>query len=105
MGAGDMSRDRVEFAIPVRRLEDFKYRRLIMDCFGLKENEIPRGYHRYSKEKFHIIARPSQFARFIVLRHDRGFQNMVKELDAKLILPPLPVQQPLEVWDRPALKQ
>jgi len=101
MGAGDMSRDRIEFSIPFNRLTNTKYRNLVKECFGLTEEEIPKYHSNSYKRKFELLCRPSQFARFIVLRNVQGMDNMVHELDAKLITPEPPVKQPLPVWDRP----
>lgn len=95
-----MSRDRIQFEIPLRRLDDIKYRMLLKDCFGLKEHEIPDG-GRYlpSDQVFKIICRPSQFGRFIVARNSRGIQNLISELNARTI-PHKAIRTPVEVWDR-----
>lgn len=100
MGAGDMSRDRIKFFVPMSRFDDYQYRRLLTECFGIRENEMPR-YKKGSYDKFEIICRPAQFGRFVVLRNTRGIQNLISELDPVIISPPPPVKQPLEVWDRP----
>lgn len=47
-----------------------------------------------------IICRPSQFARFLILRNDFGGSNDFKGLKAELI--PAPTAQTLDVSSRPA---
>lgn len=79
-----MSKDRVRFTIPSGRLDGFSedgvnYRKLVSQCFGITLES--RGYH----QDVEVTCRPSQFARFIVLRNQMGLENMIKELKAELV--------------------
>ena len=79
----------VSIVIPVSHLENFRYRRLICACFGLKDRELPRFYesifYNVKDEKITIICNTDQFTRFIFERNERGFKNWIKDLEMKII--------------------
>jgi len=79
------SRDRVRFKIPSCRLskhgsESLQYRELVAEVFGETLGRCDWG-------DVIIICRPSQFARFVIRRHEMGIQNMFAELEAELFTP------------------
>lgn len=81
-----MSRDRVHFTIPCTLL----YRKSIQDCItetlGISRQTL---IAKDTEEDLHIICRPSQFARFIILRHIKyGDQNNMACLNMRLVTPP-----------------
>jgi hypothetical protein len=100
-----MSTDRVRFTVPATRIwkessyrqettTQRKYRNLLKECFGLTENELPRGGDLV------VVCRPSQFARFIVRRYEIDeIQNQFSELKPELIEEY--VEREIHVWDRP----
>lgn len=57
---------------------------ILRDVFGLSSNEINP---LRSNGSITIRCRPSQFARFLILRNEAGFRNGFKELNPKLICP------------------
>ena len=80
-----MSRDRVKFTIPYNRLmagsgSGEKLRQLLIEVFNVR---IPANQYG----PVEITCRPSQFARFLILRNDRGLLNGFKELNPKLFTP------------------
>lgn len=91
-----MSKDRVKFKIPWNRLSSNTYRQVIRQAFSLKDHEIPRC------GDFTITCRPSQFARFLILRNNAGERNGFKELEPVLLAGDYREQPPkkIEVWDR-----
>ena len=82
------SHDMVRFTVPYHRI-DQKYADLLCTVFNLKREEIcgPTARHdsalRY--EAMTIECRPSQFGRFLILRHAIGIANSFVELDAVLV--------------------
>ncbi|MDX5412817.1 MAG: hypothetical protein LPK02_07195 [Rhodobacterales bacterium] len=80
---GKMSGDRVHFTLKDRHLRREAYQLLLEEVFGIK----PGTYDPIRDLK--IICRPSQFARFIILRFNKyGEQNDMAGLDMKLVAPP-----------------
>lgn len=55
-----------------------------------------------AKQGIEIICRPSQFARFLIYRGEAGGQNLIKALQPRLVAPPPPVPQPVDVSKNPA---
>lgn len=49
-----------------------------------------------------IVCRPSQFARFLIYRGEAGGQNLIKALRPRLVTPPPPAAQPIDVSKSPA---
>lgn len=86
---GEISGDRVHFKLLPRHLAKDAYKELLEECFGIKRGE-------YSViEDLKIICRPSQFARFIILRHTKyaganDVTNEISGLDLKLVSPAKP---------------
>ncbi len=79
--------DRVHFTIPASYMLKRTYRDCLAETFGLTDSSklLLMGQ---DDEDLHIIARPSQFARFIVLRHTKyGEQNQMACLNMKLVVP------------------
>ena len=70
-----MSKDRVRFTIP-EKLFDLNMFELATEAFG-QHFEVVCG-------DITIICRPSQFARFLILRNNRGMNNKFKELNPQL---------------------
>jgi hypothetical protein len=89
------SKDQVKFKIPTHRLEDSSYQRVIKEAFGL------RLHHYCIAEEFIILCRPSQFARFLILRHAACIDNLFAELNAELVTPE-PVAPVYDVTGNPA---
>ena len=44
-----------------------------------------------------FVCRPSQFARFLIMRNEAGMKNGFKELYPKLIEAPKPIRSPIDV--------
>ena len=78
-----MSRDRVVFSILCRKLDD-KMCSVICSAFSIKPREIPNRCS-YGDERFEITCRPSQFARFMILRDMAGLPNGFKDLKPRLV--------------------
>lgn len=77
-----MSNDRIHFTISARYLVKNSYITLLADCFGIKPGEYNPC------EDLKIVARPSQFARFVVLRHTKYAEsNSMSDLNMKLVTP------------------
>lgn len=78
--AGKMSGNRVHFTIPYSRLHKPTYAALIEETLGIP----PGAYDKNTDLK--VICRPSQFARFVILRSSKyGEQNQMSEMNAKLV--------------------
>lgn len=92
------SRDRVSFTIPSCQLSlafsSQPMRSLLVEVFELRMDEIPQT------GDFTIVCRPSQFARFLILRNDRGLPNSFKELKP-ILFEQLPVASQIDVSKRP----
>lgn len=81
---------RVRFQISETRCDNFPYRQLLEDCFGIprlsklryERLECPDGVFRPS---IVIICRPDQFAQFIIQRDQMELQNWVHELSAEYV--------------------
>jgi len=87
---GKMSQDRVHFSIPARDLEKKNYKAVIEETLGIAKG----SYDTYKDLK--IICRPSQFARFVILRHVKyGEANNMAGLNMKLVKP----EQPQDIID------
>lgn len=90
-----MSKDRVRFHLAPRYftssphstngMEQETCVRLLKDAFNVPEDLSRRTMCAHS-QGFNIICRPSQFARFIVFRHEYGeCINGVRDLDPKIV--------------------
>lgn len=98
-----MSKDRVRFTLSRAYFEeDYGRKRggimreVLHEAFGVNGSELD-GMARTVLDNTRVViqCRPSQFARFLILREKAGFQNMFKELNAELIQPePVPL-----IWD------
>jgi len=55
-----------------------------------------------AKKGVEIVCRPSQFARFLIYRGEFGGQNLIKALKPRLVSPPPPVPEPVDVSRNPA---
>jgi hypothetical protein len=93
-----MSKDRVRFSIQHSKLDKQAYRDVLCDVFGMTERELPTD--TCNDRRLTIICRPSQFARFLILRDRAGIANGFKELEPELI-PEEPIKTVVEVWNRP----
>jgi hypothetical protein len=77
-----MSHDRVEFKLSADQLGKSGMYGVILAAFGLR---LKISYH--GCQDITIICRPSQFARFLILRNDAGIPNSFMQLEARLFLP------------------
>ena len=75
----------ISIDIPLIRLENRRYVRLLEESFGVKSRELPQNRYNSYSEKCVIVCRPDQFAHFILRRNELGLQNMVKELEARYV--------------------
>jgi hypothetical protein len=78
-----MSRDRVVFKMPVHPYLTTNFKATAAAAqmaFGLPEGMASDAVIR----GIEITCRPSQFARFLIYREQRGGQNLFKELGARL---------------------
>lgn len=98
-----MSKDRVKFTMRGYYFETDKARILLGNALGVNAGQfdVMRRMAQDSMEGVEIICRPSQFARFLIMREAAGFQNMFKELKAELIPAPTPTIQPVDVSGNP----
>lgn len=97
-----VSKDRVQFHLAMRYFQPHQTSNgmqrstciaILVECFGHTADYWQRMIHHKS-EGFDIVCRPSQFARFIILRHEKGdCINGIRDLAPKL-------QQPLTLYDR-----
>jgi hypothetical protein len=76
-----MSHDRIKFEL--HRMQTREFRDLVQEVFGFS---LP-SRNISPCEAVTVICRPSQFARFLVLRNSRGFSNDFKGLNAELFTP------------------
>ena len=82
-----MSRDRVHFTIPAQYLTKADINNCLVETLGLDRAKL-FGMGRRD-EPLHIVCRPSQFARFIILRHVKyGEPNNMACLNMRLIVSP-----------------
>lgn len=83
----DMSRDRVHFTVPAQYLSKSTIRDCLVETLGLNETQL-RAMGSADQD-LHIICRPSQFARMIILRHIKyGEPNNMACLNMRLVTPP-----------------
>jgi hypothetical protein len=83
-----MSKDQVEFSLAVNGREAEKLRRPFFAAF---QQSMPlKGTLRPDRVAEYVLirCRPSQFARFLILRNEAGCSNGFKELGARLISSP-----------------
>jgi hypothetical protein len=99
-----MSKDRVRSTLPAYYVEGSHHSMhlVLREAFGMSERDLV-GVETTAKETGGVIiqCRPSQFARFLILREKAGYQNMFKELRAELIVPK-PIPQILDCSRNPA---
>lgn len=84
-----MSHDRVHFTIPTRYLERETIRNCIKETLGISvtTGRFSHGDYHSMYDDLHVICRPSQFARFVILRHVKyGEPNNMSCLDMKLVV-------------------
>lgn len=75
-----MSKDRIHFKWTMREANTTASRKAYREAFG---NEAPCLNNNCDEVK--IICRPSQFARFIILRDAYDGTNNIKSLGAKIV--------------------
>ncbi|MEE8608960.1 MAG: hypothetical protein V3S55_15255 [Nitrospiraceae bacterium] len=98
--ANKMSKDRVKFFLCGRYFTNGQSQSgmtrercipIILKAFGMPRNLV-HAVMDGSPQGFWIVCRPSQFARFIVYRHESGqCINGIKDLEPELIDPPSPL--------------
>jgi hypothetical protein len=111
------SKDRVKFRLLGHYFDKpAATEQLLRDSFGMNAEQIHKirresnavreelgGFRCYAE----IICRPSQFARFLIMREKAGFQNMFKELQAELFTPEPPAPpkiEPIDVSSNPSAR-
>lgn len=78
--------DRVHFKLPAHYLLKRTIRDCVEETLGISRNKMLTMGER--DQDLNIICRPSQFARFVILRHVKyGEQNNMSCLNMRLILP------------------
>lgn len=101
-----MSKDRVKFKLLAYMFGDFSLvGELLNRSFGVEYEQIRDMRDEAARHGYvEIICRPSQFARFLIYRESFGFQNMFKELEAKLFIPEQPVvkREPVDLSGNPS---
>lgn len=80
-----MSKDRVRFTIPHRRINS-KMIDVIHKAFGFDAHWSAEQAQENGRG-LNITCRPSQFARFLIYRDEAGQQNLFQELGAELFVP------------------
>lgn len=87
-----MSHDRVHFTVSERYLQKKPIRECLVETLGLDEKDL-REMALKNKDLY-VICRPSQFARFVILRHTKYEEpNNMACLNMKLVVPdPTPKQ-------------
>lgn len=95
-----MSIDRVRFTIfeGVYKSETLEYDRVLGKAFSLSYNQIHRAFLDHGQ--LIILCRPSQFARFLIYRHEAHIPNSYSALNAKLE-PGVNTDNTIEVWRNP----
>ncbi|NKX37326.1 hypothetical protein HGG70_05180 [Rhodobacteraceae bacterium R_SAG4] len=79
------SRDRIQFVLKSNHLARKAYKALLEECFGIAPGSFD------PQKELVIVCRPSQFARFVVLRHSKYSEaNDMSGLDMKLLSPNAP---------------
>lgn len=99
-----MSKDRVKFRLLVHYWEKAGFRSLLEQSLRITDVQALELFHRASNSQqgyAEVICRPSQFARFLIMRDGAGLQNMFKELHAELFTPVVDVM-PLDISANPA---
>lgn len=92
--------DRVHFTIPAQYLGKKNIRECIEETLGIRSAQTATMAN--TDTDLHIIARPSQFARFVVLRHAKyGEPNNMACLNMKLVVPVTADDPPLDVSGNP----
>ena len=99
-----MSTDRVRFSIPAIRIEGggidvTNYRAILRQTMSITSTDIDRHMVTDGQDNcLWIVCRPSQFARFLIMRHNDGISNRFSELHVELISSREQVD--LHVWNR-----
>lgn len=78
-----ISKDRVQFSVPFHMAQNSGFGKLFRDVFG---SDLPRPSYCDGEQSITVVCRPSQFARFLIERNNRGFANGFKELNPQLIM-------------------
>lgn len=85
-----MSKDRVHFTVRQCYLERETIRQCIKETLGINitTGRSAHGDYHSMYNDLHVICRPSQFARFVILRHVKyGEPNNMACLNMKLVVP------------------
>lgn len=85
-----MSHDRVHFTIRGSYLEKKNIRDCIEETLGILPVKyyVPSRAYGCDQKDLHVICRPSQFARFVILRHVKyGEPNNMACLNMRLVVP------------------
>lgn len=94
------SRDRVRFNVGPNALAKSGMADLLQEVFGISSSELCA--HKDYCDGITIVCRPSQFARFLILRNDRDMPNGFKELNPVLFVPEEEKRkQPIDASGRP----
>lgn len=96
-----MSKDRVHFYFPGQFATNEAA--AVQDEAAAKAFRMLPSHVKGARQKrLEIICRPSQFARFLIYRNVMGGVNDFKNLDARLVTPEPPPEQPVDVSKNPA---
>lgn len=98
-----MSKDRVSFHLPAYLFSAAGLTSVLEHAFNVDATTFRRMRAiAETNGAVEIICRPSQFARFLIYREQAGFQNMFKELKAKLFTPEPELPKNIDVSSNPA---
>lgn len=83
-----MSKDRVRFTLTSNMTRCHRYQQLVEDTLGIPASDVKKYGDAY--KPMTVVCRPSQFARFLIVRNNREIQNGFKELEPHLFHPEMP---------------
>lgn len=83
-----MSKDRVRFTLTPNMARCHSHQQLVEDTLGIPARDVKKYGDAY--KGMTIVCHPSQFARFMIVRNDRGLQNSFKDLSPELFFPDMP---------------
>jgi len=83
-----MSKDRVRFTLTPNMARCHSHQQLVEDTLGIPACDVKKYGDAYKPMR--IVCRPSQFARFLIVRNKRGLQNGFKDLEPELFCPDMP---------------
>lgn len=101
-----MSKDQVQFIMCVNGTRAAELGKVFVEAFGepMPAKGVARPDRSWDREFVTVTCRPSQFARFLILRNLAGLQNNFRDLEPKLLrpTPPAPPTAKIDVTSNPA---